>query len=116
MEPFGIDSFKHVKTPHTLKVGRTGRLAFIIRQADMKNNRYRSDIYTLRGKRAQQVTSCGDVSNFWWLDKDTLIFTRTAGKPKKAGRSGESAGRLSTSLYRVSAKTPDKPQNYIDLP
>ncbi len=118
MAPFQIDSFKHIQMPHTLKASRAGRLAFIIRQADMKNNRYRSDIYTLRGKSQRRVTSCGDVGNFWWLDGETLIFTRTRKKPKKDG-SGAPGGKPdepSTTLYRINAKNPGKPQKHLSLP
>ena len=113
MAPFQIDSFKHVKMPHTLKTSRAGRLAFIIRQADMKNNRYRSDLCVLRGKTMVSVTSCGDVANFWWLDADTLLFTRAPGKAKGPGGSD---GGASTVLYRVSAKDSGKPKKHLCLP
>ncbi len=121
MEPIKIDAFKLYRMPLSLKASRSGRLAFIIRQANVKNNCYDQDIHLLHKGKLRQMTHRGDVTAFWWADDKTIWFTRRPAprKGKSNADSKKTAGNTpETVLYRLSAdaEAPGKGEKHLVLP
>ncbi len=75
MKKIGVNGFSEFNYLSQLKVSKKGKIAFIKSNAVVKDNKYISDLYLLdENNNAKKMTSSGDVSNFIWLDDNTLIF------------------------------------------
>ncbi len=76
---------------------RNGDFYYTIKQADFEDNRYKSDLYLLRGGKERRLTASGDVSSYRLRD-DGIYFTAVRNeKDKEAVKNG----RPLTVLYRL---------------
>ncbi|MBQ2697354.1 MAG: S9 family peptidase, partial [Clostridia bacterium] len=66
--------FRFVSAPEFAPDQRSA--AFLVQQASLEENRYRSDLWLLdvESKAARQLTAGGDVKDYAWLPDGTLLF------------------------------------------
>lgn len=69
----GIDFFKEVKMISNVQVYQDN-IYFIVKQADMEENRYRSDLYRLVDGQPIPLTASHDVGNYQLLSDGSLLF------------------------------------------
>jgi len=88
-KPVGIDFFKEVKMISNLQE-KNGKIYFVIRQANMDDNSYQSDLYGLENGQPRRLTSTHDVGNYTLLDDGSIIFRNVReAKDKEKMRRGE---------------------------
>ena len=69
----GIDFFKEVKMISNVQVYQDN-IYFIVKQADMEENRYRSDLYRLMDGQPMALTASHDVGGYQLLSDGSVIF------------------------------------------
>jgi len=77
MEKLMIDDFTKYKFLSTLKKNESGsKTLFVVHEADMDNNDYKSYIWSLDNvtKEYKQLTGLGKEKNFYFLDDETVLF------------------------------------------
>ncbi|MDR2810706.1 MAG: prolyl oligopeptidase family serine peptidase, partial [Tannerellaceae bacterium] len=88
-QPVGIDFFKEVKMISNLKE-KNGNIYFIIKQADVEDNRYISDLYQLDNGSVRPLTSTHDISDYYLFDDGSILFKNAREtKDKERIRKGE---------------------------
>ena len=80
-QPIDIDFFAKVKGISSLQE-KNGNIFFILRQADLSQDTYKSDLYQLIDGRAVALTSTGNVSSFLLLD-DTILLRKSQKRVNK---------------------------------
>ncbi len=106
-----IDQFARYRMPGTLRAAPGSdlpRLAFLVKQANLAENRYDCDVWLWRGGSAAPLTEDSRVQNFWWLDAETLLIARRAEDEKGEECTG-------TRLYRLPINAPDEERLYLQL-
>ncbi|MDR1408187.1 MAG: S9 family peptidase [Tannerella sp.] len=87
--PVGIDFFKEVRMISNLKE-KDGAIYFIIRQASMEDNNYKSDLYCLEDGQPRRLTSTHDVSSYFLMDDGSIVFRNVReAKDREKIRRGE---------------------------
>ncbi len=77
MEKLRIDDFTKYKFLSTLKKNENGsKTLFVVHEADMENNDYKSFIWCLDNetKKYVQLTGMGKEKNFYFTDDETVLF------------------------------------------
>ncbi len=74
-EPVCTDGFAHLCAPCKMRA-QYGRLALLLRQANWEENRYDQELWLWDSESLAALNTGGPVADFWWLDKDHLLFTR----------------------------------------
>lgn len=72
-------------------------VAFVVSQADVQKNRYRSNIWVHENGKARKLTTGDKESSFIWLDDETLLFPgdRRKENPPKPGQEQTVYNRIS---------------------
>lgn len=107
MKQVELDHFKHFKMPGSLRASGRGELAFLLRQANVEENRYDSDLWLWRGGEALRLTAGAPVVQFWWRDNATLLLVR-----REEGKKEEK----STTLCALSVDAPGEAAPFLTLP
>ena len=97
MKPIGIDHFAKFSFLNHLKVSPAGKVAFLVKKANLAENGYDSDLYLWRDGQAIQLTDTGKVSDFYWVGED-LYFPALR---KKEDREYVKKGLPLTVFYRL---------------
>lgn len=105
MKQVEIDHFSHFKMPGTLRASGRGELAFLLKQANLEENRYDSDLWLLR-EEPLRLTAGGKVSRFWWRDDAGLVFVR---------EDGGDDGKPQTTLHALSVDRPGEAVPFLTL-
>lgn len=108
MKPVAIDHFAKYQMLSRLKANQKGDAAFLVKQADMEANRYKSDLWLLHKGKPLALTHSGDIGSYWWLDDSSLVFT--SGRNKK-----ENEKKASTTLYRLNPNQPGEASEWLTL-
>ncbi|MDR1779567.1 MAG: S9 family peptidase [Tannerella sp.] len=88
-KPVGIDFFKEVKMISNVQE-KNGKIYFVIRQASMDDNNYKSDLYALENGQPRRLTSTHDVSDYTLMDDGSIMFRNVReAKDKEQIRRGE---------------------------
>ena len=87
MKKVDFEHFSRFLCPHTL-TARGGDLYFCIRKADLRENRYRSDLWLLRGGTARQLTFSGDVGEYHLLPGGVVFASLREKKDRDAAARG----------------------------
>lgn len=97
-KPIEIDHFKHFRFPSNIQVSEDNAIYFILKQANMDENSYDSDLYTL-GSDGQplRLTASRDVTDYTLLGGDILFRSCREHKDRDAVREG----RPLTVFYRL---------------
>lgn len=75
MQKITIDDFAAVKSLSEISYSPDGkRAAFVLAQPNVKENKYKSNIYLLEGGQTRKLTSGGDAKGITWLDNETIVF------------------------------------------
>ncbi len=76
MKRISIDEFGKFKMPSDISFSPDGRRAcFVLTEADMKQNTYRSYLYELLdGGKVKQLTTGGKERSFIFIDNETLLY------------------------------------------
>lgn len=82
------DHFKHFKMLSHLKE-QDGALYFIVKQANLEENRYDSDLYRYREGQIARLTSSGDVGSYEWLEGGIVFPALRKKKDKELSGEGE---------------------------
>lgn len=78
------DHFKNYKYLSNIQISDSHIVSFILSYADVKENKYFSDIYILTDyKEAKKITSVGEISNYSWIDRETILFQAVLQKDDK---------------------------------
>ena len=94
MKPVAIDDMLRMKYLSGISFSPKGTSAcFVVTEADVKKNEYRSCLYVRRGGKIRRLTSFGQERSFQYLDEDTILFP---------GKREESASALESRFYRIS--------------
>lgn len=72
MKKVDYEHFARFRMPHTL-AARGDDVFFCVRKADVEANRYRSDLWRLRGGKPAPMTSQGDVNTYALLEEG-IVF------------------------------------------
>ncbi len=107
-----IDHFKHFRFPSNIRMDGGGKLYFILKSANMEENGYDSDLYTLDAAGClQRLTTSRDVSDYHLTGDGILIRSLREPKDKEAVK----AGKPLTVFYRLSEGL-GEPQEALRLP
>ncbi|MDR1556891.1 MAG: S9 family peptidase [Tannerellaceae bacterium] len=88
-KPVGIDFFKEVKMLSNLKE-KNGHIYFIIKQADVEENLYTSDLFLLENGQPRRLTSSHDIGDYYLLDDGSILFKNAReAKDRERIRKGE---------------------------
>ena len=88
-KPVGIDFFREVKMLSDLKE-QQGNVYFIIKQANVEENNYTSDLFLLENGAPRQLTASHDVGEYYLLDDGSILFRNAReAKDKERIRRGE---------------------------
>lgn len=104
MEKLKLDDFTRYKFISGLKFSPGGkRLAFILHQMDVEENKYLSNIhiYDLEKKDFTKLTSSNTASSFVFKDEDTLLFADSRDKKDKERKE---KGEDLTTYYEISLR------------
>lgn len=88
MNKVGLDFFTKAVFPSRLK-GASGRLHFLMKKADLEENKYRTDLYALENGQVQPLTSSGDVLSYFPVEGGVLFPCLRTDKDKERGKNGE---------------------------
>lgn len=72
--------------------------AFLVKDADLEQNGYRTHLWLRREGQNMQLTAAGDESSFCWEDAAHILFPDVRSDQEKARKA---AGELFTSYYRI---------------
>src|SRR5690606_15606122 len=93
MEKLKLDDFTKYKFISGLRYSPTGKkLAFLLHEMDVENNKYLSNIYIydLEEEGLIQLTSSNTVKSFVFKDENSLLFADTRDeKDKERSKKGE---------------------------
>ncbi len=81
------DHFKHFKMLSRLKE-QGGVLYFIVKQANLEENRYDSDLYQLKDGKVGRLTSSRDIHTYYCLNGNIVFPALREKKDKEAVQSG----------------------------
>lgn len=87
-KPITSDHFKHFKMLSRLKE-QDGALYFIVKQANLEDNRYDSDLYQYKEGRVTRLTSFGDIGTYECQAGGILFSALRSKKDKEAAAAGE---------------------------
>jgi dipeptidyl aminopeptidase/acylaminoacyl peptidase len=88
-KPVGIDFFKEVKMLSNLKV-QNGHVYFLVKQADVEENAYTSDLFVLDNGEPRRLTSSHDVGDYYLMDDGAILFRNAReAKDRERIRKGE---------------------------
>ena len=99
MKPIGIDHFANFAFLNHLKVSEGGKVAFLIKRANMEENSYESDLYLWRDGKAVKMTDTGKVNDFYWVGEE-IYFPAIR---KKADQEYVKKGLPLSVFYRLPA-------------
>lgn len=111
---------KHMKSDHFKKyrfiqnLKTNGKVvSFIVKQADMKQNTYKSNIWITKDKDTlYQLTQDGGVSAYWWSDDDHLVFPAARNEKDKQT---QKAGLPLTVLFKISISKAGEAEEWLRL-
>jgi len=84
MRPVAIDDVFKLKYLSEISFSPEGTSAcFVVSEADMKKNGYKSFIWTLKDGKLKRLTGLGEERSFQYLDEDTLLFPGKRGDDDK---------------------------------
>lgn len=83
MKRIEIDHFKNYEFLSRVKMNDCGEVAFISKRASIEDNKYYSDLYLLKGEKPVRLTSCGNISNYYWLEEDIIFPNIRSDKDKE---------------------------------
>lgn len=107
------DFFAKCRFPAMLKTWREEKAAFILRGADIENNKYTSDLWMFDELQGPvQLTFSGDVTKFWWTLDGKLVFPRFDSEQQKQDAE---AGLPSTMLKCIDISLPGEAKPWINL-
>ncbi len=101
------DSFAHLQAPSKMRA-QFGQLALLLRQADLAENRYNQSLWLWNGEALAPLETGGRVADFWWMDKDHILFTRPG--------EGEGGGKGRTRLHLLPLAPGEEPREALTLP
>ena len=87
-KPITSDHFKHFKMLSRLKE-QDGALYFIVKQANLEENRYDSDLYQYQGGHVVRLTASGDIGSYECLEGGIVFPALRSKKDKEAAEKGE---------------------------
>ncbi|MCL1964149.1 MAG: S9 family peptidase [Firmicutes bacterium] len=87
-EKIGLDFFARLLYPSHLKA-RGEALYFLIKRADMDENKYKSDLYVLEGGQVRQLTASGDVQAYDLLTEGIVFAAPRTEKDREKAKAGE---------------------------
>lgn len=88
MERIELDFFTKALFPCQLKYA-AGTLYFLIKRADMDQNKNVSDLYALKNGEAVQLTASGDVNAYYPVEDGILFPSLRTEKDKEKAKKGE---------------------------
>ena len=88
MNHIELDLFTKVQFPSQLKYHQ-GNLYFLIKRADLTENKNVSDLYTLKNGKALRLTSSQDVSSYYPMEDGIYFPAMRQEKDKEAAKKGE---------------------------
>lgn len=88
MERPGIDFFTKAVFPSQLKWA-SGMLYFLVKHADMEQNKNLSDLYVLKDGRTVQLTASGDVGAYYPVEDGVIFPCLRTEKDKERQKKGE---------------------------
>ncbi len=88
MEQIGLDFFTKAKFPCQLKWA-AGTLYFLVKQADLDQNKNVSDLYALKNGEAVRLTSSQDVGAYYPLEDGVVFPALRSEKDKETAKKGE---------------------------
>ncbi len=103
MKPIALDHFANFKFLNHLKVSRQGKIAFLVKTADVDENDYKSDLYLWRDGEPVRLTDFGGVSDFYWLDEQIYFPAIRREKDREYVKKGLPL----TVFYRLSLTGPE---------
>ena len=110
MKAIKSDHFKNYSFIQNLK-SSGDTVSFILKQADLEQNIYKSDIWIIKkGESPHRLTHSGDISSYWWLNNDEIVFS--ALRNKKDKKLSESGLPLSV-LYKISTSKAGESSEWI---
>ncbi len=85
LEKVKIDDFGKIQYPSDLKLSPNGKVAaFVLSQADVKENCYKSAIWLLENGKVRRLTTGGSEAGPLWLDDEHILFPGDRKKAHKA--------------------------------
>ena len=84
MKNIKLDHFTEFQFISALRANREGdRAVFARSQANLKENKYESNLYLLEDGQTRQLTGDGEGRSFIWEDQDTILFAAKRNKEEK---------------------------------
>ena len=88
MEQVGLDFFTKAQFPCQLKWS-AGMLYFLIKQADLDQNKNISDLYAWQDGQVRRLTASQDVAAYWPVEDGVIFPSLRAEKDKEKAKKGE---------------------------
>ncbi|MGD9560471.1 MAG: alpha/beta hydrolase family protein [Oscillospiraceae bacterium] len=112
MQPVAIDHFRHYRFIRHLRTNGRGCAAFLVRRANLKQNRYDSALWLYQNGQARPTAARGEVGAFWWHGPDRIVFATPGTRADKALRK---KGLPCTVLQSLRISRPDDIQPFLRL-
>ena len=75
MQKIQIDDFSYVKMLSQLSLSPEGtKAAFVVSQAQVKGNKYVSNIWLLEDGKTRKLSNGGGARGLAWLGEGTIVF------------------------------------------
>lgn len=112
MKQVGVDYFKEFCFPQRLQTNGE-ILSFVVKQADMKLNGYKNNIWLHQNGISRPLTFAGDIQDYWWASRETIVFSAER-KAKGEKQTGKKTPQ--TMLYKISVSYPGEAEEFLQLP
>ncbi|MEG2007501.1 MAG: S9 family peptidase [Oscillospiraceae bacterium] len=87
MKKVDYEHFGRFLCPHTL-VSRGDELYFSVRRTDFDENKYKNDLYVLRGGKLTRLTACGDIRDYRLLGEGVVFPALREKKDRESAEKG----------------------------
>lgn len=101
MKTIPVDWFAQFRMIAALRANTKDATAFLLKQANIEENRYDANLWLYRGNEMFPLTASGDIAHFWWRGDSALVFTKKQDEKK---------------LYQIRIDRPGEACVYKELP